>query len=222
MSNQRVDLYKDVHKGLRYELFAFSIKAGSIDWDNTDSTKALGEELDTLLHLLRSHVVHENTFCHPLITRLVLGGARALDIEHREQEAMLDDLEAHFKHMISKGSGRRSLVKDGIQFYRALNRSLARYLVHLDQEEAQVMPTLWDLCSDEELTGVLGEIIASMKPEEFLSYLEVMFPAMNTEERANILSGLRSSAPEEFYNTVCKLAERLLSQTEWTTLKAHL
>lgn len=98
---------KDVHKGLRYKLFTISMKAGSTDWDNTNSTKALGEELDALLYLLRSHVVHENTFCHPLIARLVPGGARALDSEHREQEAMLDELEAHFKHMIAKGSGRR-------------------------------------------------------------------------------------------------------------------
>ena len=53
------DLYRDIHKGIRAELFAVTAAAGSVDPGNDGAVGAVCGRWSTLVRLLASHAEHE-------------------------------------------------------------------------------------------------------------------------------------------------------------------
>jgi hypothetical protein len=54
------DLYRDVHKGIRAELFAIVSEAGRLDPSNRAARSALADHVRTVSELLSSHAEHED------------------------------------------------------------------------------------------------------------------------------------------------------------------
>ena len=61
------DGYKDVHKGIRSELFGVTVAAGNVDPGDREALAAHNERLRTLVRTLISHAEHEDTFVQPAI-----------------------------------------------------------------------------------------------------------------------------------------------------------
>jgi hypothetical protein len=108
------------------------------------------------------------------------------------------------------------------EFYRAWNRFLSFYFIHIDKEEEQVTPVLWKFCTNEQLVAAFKMIMASQKPEELRESFGMMLPAMNLYERIEMIEAGRASMSPEAFQGFLKLAERLLSPEDWTALKSKL
>lgn len=65
-------------------------------------------------------------------------------------------------------------------------------------------------------------ILASQKPEEQTYSLEIMLPAINLYERADMINGGRANAPPEMFQALLKIAERVLDPYDWTALKPKI
>jgi hypothetical protein len=65
-------------------------------------------------------------------------------------------------------------------------------------------------------------ILASQKPDELKYNLEIMLPAMNLDERAEIMNAGRASAPPEMFQAVLKLVEQVLNHDDWTATKSKI
>ncbi|MEN6643674.1 MAG: hemerythrin domain-containing protein [Armatimonadia bacterium] len=218
MSAPRLDLYTEVHKGLRSALFELSRLSGQVDWGDGDEVDDLKEAWRGLTGLLRSHLEHETEIVHPLLDLKLPGVARALSADHELQEALLADLEAHFERLVEvEDPGLRQAL--GLEFYRGLNRFIGLYLPHLNQEEAQVMLSLWEVAQPDELARVLGAIIGSMSIGQLLAYLDEMLPAMNPHERLFFLAGLQHVAPAEVLDAIVDRAEEVLPRAGWRKLE---
>lgn len=218
MSAPRLDLYTEVHKGLRAALFEVSRLTGQVDWGDMDEVEDLLEAWLGLLELLRAHVAHERDIVHPLLDLRLPGVARALNADHELQEALLEDLEGHFEHLleVDEAALRQAM---GLEFYRGLNSFVALYLPHLHEEETRVMPSLWAVARPDELAQALSAIIGSMSPELLLAYMDEMLPAINHHERQLLLTGLQHVAPAEVFDAVLDRAEEILSRAGWRKLE---
>src|SRR5262245_53402607 len=60
-----VDLYRDVHKGIRAELFAVTGEAGRVDPHDAAARVALGRRVRALVEILAAHAGHEDTAIQP-------------------------------------------------------------------------------------------------------------------------------------------------------------
>jgi hypothetical protein len=133
-----------------------------------------------------------------------------------------DDIIAQFDS-IRGGSAesemRRELV---LEFYRAWNRFTSFYFMHINEEEENTQPTLWKICTEKELVEVFKTILASQNPEELKYDLQIMLPAMNAHERAEMISAGRASMPPQVFQGVLKLAEHALSPEDWIALKQEI
>src|SRR5690348_8739152 len=73
------DLYRDVHKGIRADLFTITSAAGYIDPSNRDARVGLAGEVSRLMSFLDDHAAHEDHHIEPEVERLLPEVAAQID-----------------------------------------------------------------------------------------------------------------------------------------------
>ena len=144
----RLDVYSAVHKMQRARLFELTLEAGRVDPTDAVAVAGIAASVDALAEELASHAAHEDRFIHPVLRVRAPVLAAALDAEHAVIEGRLRRLHDAARASISTPG-------DPNDVYRALAAFTATYLEHLRVEEGQVLPMLWESCSDDELAGIL-------------------------------------------------------------------
>jgi iron-sulfur cluster repair protein YtfE (RIC family) len=188
MNSARIDFYTKVHKALRASLFELSRHAAVTDYSDPHALQGLSQALDGILGRLASHARHEARFIHPLLAEKT--GTCPFDTEHDA----LEEEQARLARLLARAgeapAGERNAR--GLLFYRALNAFIARYLAHLDQEEA-AMPVLWERCSDDELHAVMARFGQSRPLGEALADIGWMLPALSAPEQAELVDGMTAA-----------------------------
>jgi len=220
--NSQIDLYTGIHKGQRSCFFKISVQAGTIDCADQKSLDVLHDELASFREHMRLHAALEEKCIHPLLSDRVPGAARKLEEDHRKINQQFDDLITHFAAIGTKPAEFERRRELALEFYRAWNRFTSFYFMHINKEEENIQPALWQLCTNEELANTFRTILASQKPDELKYNLEIMLPAMNLDERAEIINAARASAPPEMFQAVLKVAGQVLSPDEWIRLKSKI
>lgn len=208
--------------GQRARLFQFSLKTGVLDYSGKVALVTFSGELNAICTEFSLHASLEEKFIHPLLSNQVPGGAKKLELAHHEMHEQLDDL------VISAENLKLSNVRSGkyadicLEFYRAWNRFIVFYHVHINEEEEMVQPTLRALCTEEELSNAFATIVGSMSPPELMGMLRMMIIAMNPDERAGLLSGIKAHASLQAFQNISNLARDVLSAEDWKDLKGRL
>jgi len=216
----RIDLYRNVHKGLRLELLQFLVDLGRADLGSAEGTQRLDERFSSLVFLLERHAHHEDAFVAPVIRSAAPELARALTEEHREYDRRLLDLQRGLKRLGGAAGTRR--LELGHQLYLGLEAFVSAYLAHLNREEVQASPVLWNAFSDEELAGIQDALVASIPPDEKSEFMKLMLSAMNIDERTEMLVGVRAGAPPEVFAALRELAEVTLDAGDFGALVQRL
>jgi hemerythrin-like domain-containing protein len=220
--SSQIDLYVGIHKGQRVKFFDIARKAGRMAYSDQGSLDQLFDELIAFREHMRLHASLEEKFIHPLLSERVPGGARKLERDHRLMHQQLDDITTQFegiKTRFAESETRRELV---LEFYRAWNRFISFYFTHINEEEENVQPTLWKICINKELADTFKAILASQNPEELKYNLQIMLPAMNIYEQAEIINAGRANIPPQAFQGFLKLAEQVLSPDDWKALKPKI
>jgi hypothetical protein len=215
-----LDLYKDIHKGVRAALFAVTGRAGSIDPADAAERAGLAEQVKEVAWLLDSHAEHEDAHCQPAIEAHAPDLAAVIAEVHPQLEARVASLVALADVAAAAPSGRAPALVHTL--YLELASFTGEYLQHQDFEERQVMTTLAAAMPFEEVLAVHQAIVGSIPPDEMARSLAIMLPAMNVDDRAQLLGGIRGGAPAEVFAGVCALAESVLTPQAWSATAARL
>jgi hypothetical protein len=215
-------MYAGIHKGQRLALFRLSIRAGALDHNTKKDIKAYGDDLAELRNEFRLHVKHEEGYVHPFLVERVPGAAKDLEDDHKIVERMFDELVNHFDGILGRSNDFNKLGELCLEFYRALNRFIAFYLVHINKEEEYVQPALWAVCTEDELRMILGRILASLSPKDAMQDLNMIIPADNVDGLAELYLVAKDSIPLEGFKAACDLAQNLLSPQVWDSLKSRI
>ncbi len=192
-----------------------------MDYTDNKALDTLSKELHSFRNHMQLHAHLEEMFVHTILSQRVPSGAIELEEEHRRMRQEFDNLITHFDGIRVKPEFERrgELV---LEFYRAWNRFIAFYFMHINREEEQVMPVLWKLCTVEELAEAHKLMITSQKQEELAEDFDMVLPNANLQERIEILGQLRVLAPPDTYQEFLRLAEHLLASNDWTILKSRI
>jgi hemerythrin-like domain-containing protein len=220
--NDQIDLYANIHKGQRSRFFKIAMQAGIIDYADQNFLDRLYDELNSFREHMRFHATAEEKYIHPMLSERVPGGARKLEEDHRIINQRFDDLVTHLDATRAQSADLRKRRELTLEFYRAWNRFLSFYFLHINKEEEQVTPVLWKLCTNEELAATFKMIMASQKPDELRENFEMMLPAINLYERVEMIKAGQASMPPEAFQGFLKLTEHVLSPDDWTALKSKL
>ena len=217
-----LDLYKDIHKGIRVELFAVTTEAGSLDPSQGIARAALATHVADVVHLLTGHAEHEDAAIQPVLEAHLPDLAERVEVDHLTLEARMDDL-----HRDGHRGRRRSPspipAPKVHRIYLALASFTSDYLEHQDVEERVIMPALEAAVGlPEDVVAIHQAILANIPPEEMAQGLAVMLPAMNIDDRAALLGGMRAGAPAEVFDGVWSLVGSVLEPDDHRALARRL
>ena len=212
----RDDLFTHIHKALRKGLFDLTVLTGATDWEDPDQVALLGTRWRQLHALLESHTRHEDDHILRLLDGRDGGGPTGLTEEqHRDLDDLLGHVAQHFDVVLTEPD-----PAAGLALYRDLARFVAAYLPHLHQEETEVMPAIWQRCSDAEIAGARAAFMAEITPEESALSIELMLPALDRRTRAELVGNLASRAPAPVVEGAMAAAARVLPAEEVARLRA--
>jgi hypothetical protein len=215
-----VDLYRDIHKGIRAELFAVTSTAGSIDPSDRCDRAALADHVVSVAGVLESHAHHEDAVIDPVLERHLPDLAAVINDDHARLERMFSSVADLAEAVVDvEACDQRRLL----QFLHLdLARFTSAYLGHIDLEERVVMQRLPALLGIDEIAAMHGAIVGSIPPDEMARSLAFMLPAMNVDDRAELLGGIRMAAPPEAFDATIGLARSVLCAVDFSALAERL
>ena len=215
-----IDLYRDVHKGIRAELFGVTLQAGSLDPSDRIARLAFADRVGTLVGLLESHAAHEDEWIQPVIETYLPSAASRIDSDHAAFDTRTADIH-EMARAAAQASGEPARTI-GHEVYLELASFTSAYLSHQDLEERVVMPTLAASLTPQAVLEIHERIVGHIPPAEMAEYLAIMIPAMNLDDRTELLGGMRAGAPAEVFIGVWGLVGSLLTPAEVAAIGARL
>jgi hypothetical protein len=215
-----VDLYRDIHKGIRAELFAVTTEAGRIDPGDLRDRAALAAHVTSVVELLVQHAEHEDAGVQPTLEAELPDLAAVIDTDHHALEARMAQL-TELAQVVQAATTADQRHRTH-QLYVELASFTSAYLTHQDTEERIVMPALHAAIGVDAVLAIHGGIIASIPPDELVRSLALMFPAMNIDDRTELLGGMQATAPPEAFAGAVSLMRSVLSTEDAGAVTARL
>jgi hypothetical protein len=215
------DIYKDVHKGVRVNLFDVTAAAGRLDPSDRDARIAHAARVCDLVDFLVFHAEHEDVHLDAAIAQVLPDQAEAITAEHVALEATMENLKA-LAYRVFEPTPRADARTEVHELYLELALFTSRYLAHQNVEERVVMPALFDAFGFDACLAMDQAIVASIPPDEMAWCLAKMIPAMNLDDRYEMLAGMRAGAPAEVFTGVLALAADVLTSHDHAALVARL
>jgi hypothetical protein len=214
------DTYRDVHKGLRAELFGVTQQAGTLDPGDRVGREALCNYVGSVMDILVEHAEHEDTFVQPALERHLPKLAARISFDHVTLERRIRGLrELGNAAVEAAGPVQRQAAH---RLYIELASFTSAYLEHQDVEERHVMPALEAAIGFDQVLVMHHALVASIPPEKMATSLAVMLPAMNIDDQAELLGGIKAGAPAEAFAGVWGLAGSVLRATDYRALGVRL
>lgn len=167
-----------VHKLIRAELNALTAQLARTD---ADDARTLPPALDALAELLHAHAAQEDLTLAPLLEAVDPAMAARMRADH----VLLDD-----QYDQVRATARRSDA-DLHEVSLGFHAFVAAYLLHLDDEERNMLPVL---AARVPPPAVLAKAAVARPPHERRQFLEKLFACITPSERRAIESALASEA----------------------------
>jgi hypothetical protein len=215
-----VDTYRDIHKGIRADLFDLTATAGRIDPSCPGDVADLAGHLTQTVDLLLTHAGHEDGHLVPIMSELLPELNATIERDHAVLEGRLVDLQGWARDACAAPA---DAVRGAVQrLYVELASFTSAYLAHQDLEERVVAPELHRVLGAQGVLTIHQAIIASIPPDQMAASLALMLPAMNNDDRTELLGGMQAGAPPEVFAGVWSLAGSVLQARDVTVLARRL
>ena len=215
-----VPMYRNIHKGIRAELFGVTAAAGSVDPGEAEAVAAVGERWRTLVRILVSHAEHEDEFVQPLVEFHAPELAEVIAVDHPRLESQMAALELLTDRAVASCPAERRLAVERV--YLGLASFTAAFVQHMEFEEFHVMPLLSEKETPERLWAVDHALVASIPPDEMALAAAIMLPAMNVEDRVGLLGPIQANAPAEAFAGIMGLAQSVLDPADYRVITERL
>ncbi|HYM59741.1 MAG TPA: hemerythrin domain-containing protein [Thermoanaerobaculia bacterium] len=216
--NNRPNLYKPVHKGIRSMLLDLTLKSGRVDWNDRAAVSAFGASARAVFEILESHAAVENAFIAPLLERFAPRVAAIIGSGHDEQEQILPALLAEIESFDSNAA---DAIGAGHAIVVRLSRFAGESLAHMADEEELAMTAMQSALDDEALFDLDRRIAASIPPEKLQQFGPVMMAALNHADRLQMLNNLQDAGAQKFAFGML-LAAQVLSPEDYAALERGL
>lgn len=220
MTPVRYNAFNQIHKGLRALFYDTALTIQRTDFRLEDARETI-ETVRLVLRLIEEHGHHEDKFILPLIIERDAGMVKRFEDDHLLDHRIVEDLELRLELWISTqdASGRAAV---GEQIFRMFNQFVAFNLYHMNREEEELLPVLWDCCTDDELRDVTARIVSSIDPETLMIESVWMLRGLNDHEIAAWFLGMNAGAPPEVFTAHMELARRELTEVRFARLENAL
>jgi len=225
------DLFTPIHKALRLMIYDLGGRLQNNDFQDLSATSSLVRDLENdfsvarlagcVLCMLHQHADDEEFSIFPPALASNRELVASLIQEHQDLTRREIDVQrsAHDLLALDRADDR---VAAGIVLNQMANELFAAYMVHMNREEAELVPRMKEQFTDEQMARMRGAIIGRMPPERVMATLGWMAPALNSSELTAFLGSMKQGAPPEFFRTVTGLCAARVDPARWNRVKANL
>lgn len=194
----RYKLYRE-HKYVSSSLNDLERLMARTDFCDFAALEEVERAFRALAEMLKGHAQYENERLHPLLKQKnsPLSACTHIEEDHAMQDKQLVEIEDMIRG-IFRESEMEKKIEQGYHLYLTYRKFVADNLVHLYEEETEILPELQRLYSDSELQQIEAPTYREMTPEQMIQMIEVLFPHMNTHDRQAILVDILTLQPEKF------------------------
>jgi hypothetical protein len=216
MQAPRVDLYGAVHKALRSRLFDLAVELDRCAFGRPAEVAITLAAYRRTVGFLREHHHHEDQFIDVAIRELAPDILQTVTSHHAASDTVLGELDG----LATAVEG--ADPEAGSRLAARYRQFLVMYLAHMNYEETTVNAALWSKYSDPELAAIRGRLQASIPPARFGEWLEIMLPAINLDERAGMLGGMKANAPPPAFAMALEIASRVLGSAGIEAVRSRI
>lgn len=216
-----VDLYSNIHKAIRSELFATILTVGEMDPADAGARAGFAERWNEVVGLLLSHAEHEDSAIGPALEIHLPALAEQIESDHHRLDgrlAALQEMAWSAVEVNGPASQREALHR----IYLELSSFTSDYLEHQDVEERVLMPALEAAIGVDACVAIHQAIVSSIPPVEMAKSLAIMLPRLNVEDRTELLGGMQAGAPAEVFAGVWALAGSVLTESDHAAVARRL
>lgn len=167
-----IDLFHNVHKGIRHALFDAAFALGRGDDDAR-------ERLRNALRFTAHHGENEDVLLAPLLVARLPAVAARMRIAHEAIHGML----LRLRHDLEDDTSLAALYARTCAF-------TSRYLEHVAEEEELIDPAIRAAYRDDELTFIARESMARTSPDDARMMLRLMLPSLTKEDAGGYFAKL--------------------------------
>jgi hypothetical protein len=222
------DLFTPIHKALRSMIYSLGSRLQTNDFSDVEATRALVVDLENdfeaarsagcIVCVLHHHAEDEESVIFPAVAPHSSGLIGELIEEHHDLARRELEIVRQAHEILALPSARER-VRRGIEVNQAANELFARYLVHMNREDVELVPLMQDHFTDEQMRTMRGTIMSGIPPERLRRILQWMLPSLNVAELTDMMSGLKRSAPPELVGMIAALGAAHVEPTRWQAVR---
>ncbi len=224
---ERENLFRPIHKGLRAMIYDLGRRLQTTDFSDPAASSAmvttLRENLELAtgncaLCLLYAHSRHEeDDFFGPL--RPIDPDVVALMMqEHAEVGRRIRAFAKTCEEVALETTPARR-IEVGDRLNQEANDLFAYYLQHMNNEEAMMVPVMWEHFTDAQLRRMRAEYHLRTPPRRFEVWMRWTLPALNLNELVVLFRGLKEDGPPELLENFSRLAVETVDPARWTAAR---
>lgn len=194
----RYNFYRNIHKALRLGHCRMLAALGALDYGNLQHTNAVMADLRALMAMGRGHLDGENREIHAALEERAPGASAHAAGDHLAHEQGFAEIEDTIGAIEAAPPCERDLL--GRRLYRRYALFMAHDLAHMDIEETELLGTLHEVFTDQELLAIEGRIVAAVPPQKMAAVMMLMAPALNHGERVALFGKLQKAMPEQAFD----------------------
>ncbi len=220
MSEQRYNVFNQIHKGLRGMLYDTALRIQQTDFTQTEAGTTV-DQLEQVLHFFDEHAENEDGFILPHIrphnAALIDELEKDHDIDHQLTQTLLDQIR---DWRATDAAAPRETIGQRLGY--AFNEFVAFNLYHMNKEENVLMYLLWTHYTDAEIRQMEARILQSIPLPTLLAESRWMMRSINDKEVIEWLSGVKKEAPAPVFDTFLGIANDELPLERLAKVQAAL
>jgi len=181
---QRIDLFAQVHKGLRAALCETATLLARTDFQDPAASRVAAASVADVLGFLDEHAGHEDEKVLPVLQAHSPELAAEIRSDHARIEGLQEEVGALAARLEISSPVERVLL--GTRLHERTWLLLAEHARHMQIEESRATRVLHANLTDEELLALHGRILADIPPARMAEWFEILLPALAPAERAKL------------------------------------
>lgn len=218
---QRLNIFNQVHKGLRAALYETALLLQQANFTSANESDVAMERIKEVLMLFEEHARKEDFYILKAIVPYEPSVADAFEQEHIEDmelSAELSDAVVAFESLLDN-SEREAAGKKINELFAAF---IAFNLKHMGKEELVINEILWRYFSDNEILQIQNRIVASTQPWHQDFFSKWMLRGINNSEATSWLLAVERTAPPIVYQTLFNKARQQFTNSRFQQLVESL
>jgi len=211
-------------------IYDFGRRLQTTDFTDEQAARAISKDLrdslvqsvdNCVLCLLHEHSRHEESDLFSPLRPIDPDLVGLMMREHVQVVKRIGQLSITCNEVMAETSpSRRVEVSDRLNL--EANDLFAFYLQHLNNEEATMVPVMWEHFTDEQLRQMRARFHSSIPPARLEIWMRWTLPALNVNELVVFFRGMKLDGPPQMYRDMIRIATETVDPVNWQTVQERL